>query len=82
MLNPVLLAHAGMIRRRTMTQPKSPGLQDDYLGTVHEFASWEEFFEDCMRLHAKGVPYSLLKPDEATIERLGPVPVPPWVTTL
>lgn len=62
-----------------MMQPKSPGLRDDSLGTEHIFPSWEEFFEDCQRLHAKGVPYSLLAPAPSTLAQLGPMPTPPWV---
>lgn len=61
-----------------MAEPKSPGLKDDTFGTVHEFASWDEFFQDCIRLHDRGVPYSLLAPDAGTLARLGPMPTPPW----
>jgi hypothetical protein len=51
---------------------------DDYLGEEHVFADWDEFFADCERLHEKGVPYSLLRPAADLIERLGPMPTPPW----
>lgn len=53
--------------------------QDPYVGERHEFTSWEEFFEDCERLHKLGVPYSLLGPDAATLEALGVMPPAPWV---
>lgn len=59
--------------------PKSPGLKDEYIGVEHKFADWDEFFEDCQRLHDAGTPYKLLRPSLDLIERLGPMPKPPWV---
>lgn len=44
-----------------------------------QYASWDEWFKAQERFHEfTGVPYDQIIPPKSLVQKLGPMPTPPW----
>lgn len=64
-----------------MASPRGKKRQTEDLALKRvKYGKWMEWFMECKTIHDRfGTPYESFIPPDYVVEKLGPMPTPPWV---
>lgn len=62
-----------------MTENGNPRQTEDLQLKRVQYKTWQEWFMECKIVHDRfGTPYASFVPPRYVVDKLGPMPTPPW----